>query len=138
MPPVATLLALSAISTQQPSPPSAPIRLLVIELPDGVRGGMGRIKGNGAHPKDNKPFFLHVLTIASECGASFPMYAINWSHRAHIISWSTDKDRDVVACLRSKMPTHFNAGIAEPDHRLGFTAPDGAPFREFETAGKRP
>ncbi|WP_447728013.1 hypothetical protein [Sphingomonas koreensis] len=135
---VATLLVVSAIPTQQPPQLPAPIKMLVIELPDGVRGGVGRIKGKGVHPTDNRPFFLHLLTIASECGANFPMYAINWSHRAHIVSWSTDKDRDVVACLRSRMPTHFNAGIAEPDHRLGFTVPDTAPFREFETAGKRP
>lgn len=134
----AALLAVAAIAGQQPTQSSVGLKLLVIELPDGVRGGVGRIKGNGEPPKaTDKPFFLHLLSIARECGANFPMLSMNWSHSAHIISWSTPKDREVVACLRSKMPTHFNAGLAEPDARRGFTVPDTTPFREFESVEER-
>jgi len=134
----AALLAVAAIAEQQPTPPSAGFNLLVIELPDGVRGGVGRIKGTGVLPTEaDKPFLFQLLSIARECGANFPMLSINWSHSAHIVSWSTPKDRDVVACLRSKMPTHFNAGLAKPDARRGFTIPDTAPFREFESAEER-
>jgi hypothetical protein len=138
MSPHFALLAASALAGQQPPRQPAPSTLLVIELPDGVRGGIGRIKGNGRRPTNkDEPFFIHLLTVARQCGANFPMLATNFSHSSHIVSWSTTNDREVVLCLRSKMPTHFNAGLAEPDVTRGFTVPDTAPFREFESAGIR-
>ena len=134
----AALLAFASIAAPQPAESSPGLKLLVIELPDGVRGGVGRIKGKGAVPQGtDRLFFLHLLDIARQCGANFPMLSTNWSHSAHIVSWSTVRDREVVACLRSTMPTHFNAGLADPDARSGFTLPDSASFREFETVEAR-
>ena len=134
----AALLLVAASAEQKPTAPPAELELLVIELPDGVRGGRGRIEGRGAFPSNNgKPYVLYLLSIARECGASFPMLSTNASHYAHIISYSTSRNREVVSCLQSKMPTHFNAGVAKPDARFGFTSLNTAPFREFEEARER-
>lgn len=65
----AALLAFASIAAPQPAESSPGLKLLVIELPDGVRGGVGRIKGKGAVPKGtDRLFFLHLLDIARQCG----------------------------------------------------------------------
>ena len=134
----AALLLVAASADQKPTAPPAEIELLVIELPDGARGGRGRIEGRGALDRNSgQPFFLYLLSIARECGANFPMLSINGWHYAHIISYSTSRDHEVVACLQSNMPTHFNAGVARPDIRSGFTSLNTAPFQEFEEAQGR-
>ena len=63
------------------------------------------------------------------------MIAANWTHRFHVVSWSTENDREIVSCLRLMMPTHFNVGLAEPDAQRGFGDIDRTPFREFEANG---
>lgn len=131
----AALFALATPAHEQAAQDQAPPKWLIIEFPDGVRGGTGRIQGEGKFPSGkSEPYPLYLLHIVRGCGASFPMFSDNWSHRSHIVTWSTAKDREVVSCLRVKMPTHFNVGLAEPDARRGFTTLDTTPFREFETA----
>jgi hypothetical protein len=131
----AALFALATPAHEQPAEGQARHKWLIIELPDGVRGGTGRIQGGGKYPSaKSEPYPLYLLHIVRGCGASFPMFFDNWSHSSHIVTWSTAKDREVVSCLRAKMPTHFNVGLAEPDARRGFTMLDATPFQEFETA----
>jgi hypothetical protein len=127
-----SLLALLALAgLDQPSQKTTTFKLLVIELPDGERGGFGRIQGTGSFADARGR--LDFMQLARTCGAHHPMLSNNWSHSTHIISWSAPNDREVVECLKGKLPTHFNAGVAEPDVRLGFTAPDAAMFRDLET-----
>lgn len=134
------LFAMVAAAREAP-PRSGAFKLLIIQVPDQVMGGKGRIHGTGEQPKaDGVAYSFHLVDIVRRCGANFPMVSSNWSHRTDIISWSTAQDREVVSCLRSKFPTDFNAGLANPSPRGGYTADgrlatlDTAPFREFEQA----
>ena len=82
---------------------------LVIELPDGVRGGVGSIRGQG-NDQLWGPYESEVNRLA-DCGAVNPQLKNVWSHSVHIISRSTENDLDVVQCFTKTTARHFNVGI---------------------------
>lgn len=116
--------------------------LLILEFPDGVRGGRGKIQGTGPTPPLPGPgtdgidrhLFDRLMGHIRDCGAADPYLERGWSHRLLVISRSTPNDRAVVRCVRGRVHNHFNAGLGPNDPR-GLTGMDETPFRDFETPG---
>ena len=105
---------------------------LILEFPDGARGGRGRIHGEGDYSKlpqrfDRSAFLKQFL----ECGAKDPQYVVAVTHRFHIISRSTSRDTRVVHCLERRLAYNFNAGIGsnDPSKIMGI---DSSPFCKID------
>ena len=118
---------------------------LVLDFPDGVRGGRGAIQGVGSRPRlphdPSPPFFTGhdpsaldwLLQQVRDCGAVEPRVGGHLSHSFFVVSRSTDRDREVVRCLIQAIPHHFDAGLAEGDDIQTLLQMDRSPFREFES-----
>ena len=110
-------IALAAAAGQStPSDPASAQSTLVFEFPDGVRGGYGNIQGTGSRPDLAGPHFL--LEQIRKCGATDARYSdVEISHRRLILASSTERDPEIVLCVKRSVPSHFSV----------FTTPNNSP-----------
>ena len=94
-----------------PRQTQAPQRYLILEFPDGVRGGRGRIQGMAEPPTTQDT--LEFLQSIEACGAKDLFIQNNVSHRVLVYVPSTRRDRRIVECLKQSTAYHFNADRQE-------------------------
>ena len=107
-------IALAAAGQSALSDPASAPSTLVFEFPDGVRGGYGHIQGTGSRPDLAGTHFL--LEQIRKCGATDARYSdVEISHRQLILGSSTERDSEIVLCVKRSVPNHFSVYTAPKD-----------------------
>ncbi|WP_435417679.1 hypothetical protein WAB17_12520 [Parerythrobacter aurantius] len=103
-------------------------RYLIFEFPDGVRGGVGRFRGEASESSGPR---REVTALLESCGAVEPQFLAVWSHSTHVVTHSTQNDRAVVECFLKATSRHFNVGTGN-DPSLHTSKIDRSDFEDLE------